>query len=109
AFTGVALASVYALRLFIRSMHNRLGPAVGARDIGLLDGAVLVPVVAAILFLALYPQLALHRSEGSVKAAVARAATLARSSPAGANRIARLPVGCGSTPAERGRVAVACD
>src|SRR6201985_3756139 len=26
AFTGVVLASVYALRLFIRTMHNRVGP-----------------------------------------------------------------------------------
>ena len=32
---------------------------------------MLVPVVAVILALALYPQLALHRSEGSVKTAVA--------------------------------------
>jgi NADH-quinone oxidoreductase subunit M len=71
AFTGVVMASVYALRLFIRSMHNRVGPRVQSRDIGLRDGAVLVPLVAVILFLALYPQFALHRSEGSVKAAVA--------------------------------------
>ena len=35
------------------------------------DGVVLVPLVAVIVFMALYPQLALHRSEGSVKAAVA--------------------------------------
>src|SRR5262249_55307471 len=28
AFTGVALASVYSLRLFIRAMHNRVGPHV---------------------------------------------------------------------------------
>ena len=34
-----------------------------------------MPLVAVIVFLALYPQLALHRSEGSVKAAVARAQT----------------------------------
>jgi NADH-quinone oxidoreductase subunit M len=73
AFTGVVLASVYALRLFIRSMHNRSGRTVSSRDIGLLDGAVLVPLVAVILFLAVYPQFALHRSEGSVKGAVARA------------------------------------
>ena len=26
AFTGVVMASVYALRLFIRAMHNRVGP-----------------------------------------------------------------------------------
>jgi hypothetical protein len=34
---------------------------------------VLVPIVLVILFLAVYPQLALHRSESSVKAAVAPA------------------------------------
>jgi NADH-quinone oxidoreductase subunit M len=74
AFSGVVLASVYALRLLIRAMHNRVGPQVRSYDIKLLDGAVLVPLVAVIVFLALYPQLALHRSEGSVKAAVAQAA-----------------------------------
>jgi NADH-quinone oxidoreductase subunit M len=73
AFTGVVLASVYALRLFIRAMHNRVGKDVQSRDIGLRDGLVLVPVIAVILFMALYPQLALHRSEGSVKTAVASA------------------------------------
>ena len=72
AFSGVVLASVYALRLFIRSMHNREGPRVSSRDIGLADGVVLAPLIAVILFLALYPQLALHRSESAVKASVAR-------------------------------------
>ncbi|HXA54367.1 MAG TPA: NADH-quinone oxidoreductase subunit M [Solirubrobacteraceae bacterium] len=76
AFSGVVMASVYALRLFIRAMHNRVREGVdrseiGQRELSLLDGAVLVPLVAVIVFLALYPQLALHRSEGSVKAAVA--------------------------------------
>jgi NADH-quinone oxidoreductase subunit M len=73
AFSGVVLASVYALRLFIRAMHNRVGPKVESREIGLMDGLVLAPLVAVIVFLALYPQFALHRSEGSVKAAVAPA------------------------------------
>jgi NADH-quinone oxidoreductase subunit M len=73
AFAGVVLASVYALRLFIRTMHNRVGPAVDSYDIGLRDGLVLAPLLAVIVFMALYPQLALHRSEGSVKAAVASA------------------------------------
>ena len=54
-------------------MHNRVGPGVDSREITLSDGAVLVPLVAVILFLALYPQLALHRSERSVKVAVASA------------------------------------
>ncbi len=73
AFTGVVMASVYALRLFIRAVHNRPGPKVESREISLGDGVVLVPIVAVILFLALYPQLALHRSERSVKGAVAAA------------------------------------
>jgi NADH-quinone oxidoreductase subunit M len=78
AFTGVVMASVYALRLFIRAMHNRVGKSVeeaeiGQRDIGLLDRVVLIPAVAVILFFAVYPQLALRRGEGSVKAAVAPA------------------------------------
>jgi NADH-quinone oxidoreductase subunit M len=72
AFAGVVMASFYALRLFIGAMHNRVGVGVGSRDIRLLDGAVLVPLLAVIVFLALYPQLALNRSEGSVKAAVAK-------------------------------------
>jgi NADH-quinone oxidoreductase subunit M len=77
AFSGVVMASVYALRLFIRAMHNRVGSGVQSREISWRDGAVLVPLVLVILFLALYPQLALHRSEGSVKAAVFEAQGLA--------------------------------
>jgi NADH-quinone oxidoreductase subunit M len=71
AFSGVVAASVYALRLFIRAMHNRVGAGVQSRELTLLDGLVLVPLVAVILFFAVYPQLALTRSEGSVKASVA--------------------------------------
>jgi NADH-quinone oxidoreductase subunit M len=73
AFAGVVMASVYALRLFIRAMHNRVGTHVDSREITVRDGAVLVPLLAVIVFMALYPQLALHRSEGSVKTAVAAA------------------------------------
>jgi NADH-quinone oxidoreductase subunit M len=71
AFSGVVMASVYALRLFIRAMHNRVGSGVQSREISMRDGAVLVPLVGVILLLALYPQFALHRSESSVKASVA--------------------------------------
>jgi NADH-quinone oxidoreductase subunit M len=83
AFSGVVMAGVYALRMFIRSMHNRVGPRVdrseiGQRELTRWDAAVLVPLVAAILLFAVYPQLALQRSEGSVKAAVASAQALSR-------------------------------
>ncbi len=73
AFSGVVMASVYALRLFIGAMHNRVGPGVQSRELTLRDGLVLVPLVAVIVFFAVYPQLALTRSEGSVKASVASA------------------------------------
>jgi len=74
ASTGVVMASVYALRLFIRAMHNRVGARVDSRELTLREGAVLVPLLAVILFMAIYPQLALSRSEASVKASVARVA-----------------------------------
>jgi NADH-quinone oxidoreductase subunit M len=61
AFTGVALASVYMLRAFIRMTHNRVGPQVESREISAAGSLVLVPLVAVILFLAVYPQFALKR------------------------------------------------
>jgi NADH-quinone oxidoreductase subunit M len=76
AFTGVVLASVYTLRLFIRAMHNRVGPRVTPREISFTDGLVLAPLVALIVAFALYPQLALHKSEGSVKASIRDAKAL---------------------------------
>ena len=73
AFSGVVMASVYALRVYIRTMHNRLGPKSQSRELRLADGAVLAPLLLVILFFALYPQLALHRSQRSATAAVAAA------------------------------------
>ncbi|HEY8582709.1 MAG TPA: NADH-quinone oxidoreductase subunit M, partial [Capillimicrobium sp.] len=70
AFTGVALAAVYTLRMFIRAMHNRVGRDVQSRELALGDAVVLVPLVAVILFFAVYPQLALERSEPAVVTAV---------------------------------------
>jgi NADH-quinone oxidoreductase subunit M len=102
AFAGVVMASVYALRLFIRSMHNREGARVSSREMTLLDGAVLVPLVAVIVFLALYPQLALHRSEGSVRAALAQLRTPAVVS-AGAARADAAVLRASASPASAAR------
>jgi NADH-quinone oxidoreductase subunit M len=66
AFTGVALASVYTLRLFIRAMHNRLPATAESREMSFADGLVLVPLVAVILFLAVYPQFVLKRTQTDV-------------------------------------------
>jgi NADH-quinone oxidoreductase subunit M len=70
AFTGVAMASVYMLRMFIRAMHNRLRAESGSYDIGVRDGLVLVPLVLVILAFAVYPQPALKDSEASVERVV---------------------------------------
>jgi NADH-quinone oxidoreductase subunit M len=72
ASVGVVLASIYALRMYIRSMHNRVGAKVTTFDLRLADGAVLVPLVLVILAFAVYPQKALESGEKAVKAAVAR-------------------------------------
>jgi NADH-quinone oxidoreductase subunit M len=72
-FSGVVMASVYALRMFIRAMHNRVGPQVASREMSVLDGLVLVPLVILILAFALYPQLALNKGEGAVVRSIAPA------------------------------------
>ena len=81
AFAGVIMASVYALRLFIRTMHNRVGAKVKTRELTWADGLVLAPLVAALLYLAFYPQGALRRSEGSVKSSLAATQTALISTP----------------------------
>jgi NADH-quinone oxidoreductase subunit M len=74
ASTGVVLASVYALRMYIRSMHNRVGPKVSSFEISVRDGLVLVPLVAAIVAFAVYPQAALNAGEQGIKSTVAAVA-----------------------------------
>jgi NADH-quinone oxidoreductase subunit M len=69
ASTGVVLASVYALRMYIRAMHNRQGPAVTSFEMSLRDGLVIVPLVLVIVAFALFPQRALDAGEPAVQAA----------------------------------------
>lgn len=57
---GVALASVYMIRFFQRTMHNR-GREDASREIGLAEGALLVPVVVVLLAVSLYPQYMVKR------------------------------------------------
>jgi NADH-quinone oxidoreductase subunit M len=81
AFTGVAMASVYMLRMFIRAVHNRLGPGVRSFDIGVRDGLVLVPLVLVILAFAVYPQQALEHSEATVQRVVGGPQAVAEAAP----------------------------
>jgi NADH-quinone oxidoreductase subunit M len=71
ASLGVILASVYALRFYIRSMHNRAGPSVSSFELRWADGLVLVPLVLVILAFAIYPQRALESGRQAVKSTVA--------------------------------------
>ena len=71
AVSGVAMAAFYALRLYQRTMHNRLAEGVESREIGLRDGVVLAPLVLCIVALAVYPQLILKRTDPSANRAVA--------------------------------------
>jgi len=71
AFLGVVGAAVYALRVFIGAMHNRVAPNVASREAQLPDLVALVPLLAVILVLAFYPQFLLRRSEPTVNTTVA--------------------------------------
>jgi NADH-quinone oxidoreductase subunit M len=73
AFLGVVGASVYALRLFIRAMHNRQGPRVRSFELSIGEAAAIVPLIGVILALAFYPQFGLHRSQATIDRTVAAA------------------------------------
>jgi NADH-quinone oxidoreductase subunit M len=77
ASAGVALAAVYMIRLYQRSMHNPVGNEVASREMSLRDGLVLVPLVVVILGLSVYPQLILDRSEDATEAKIAPATEVA--------------------------------
>jgi len=78
ASLGVVGAAAYALRLYIGAMHNRVGPAVVSREIGVGDALAIVPVIAIIVVLAFYPQFGLSRSERAVRADIIPAQTAQR-------------------------------
>jgi len=82
AAVGVVGAAVYALRLYIRSMHNRVGPKVTSFEISVRDAVPIVGMVIVILVLAFYPQFGLQRSEPSLKASLAAARLQQHAGPA---------------------------
>ncbi len=81
ASTGIALAAFYALRLYQRTMHNRLPAGHESREIALREAVVIVPLIACVVGLALYPGLITKRGEPSVdRSLVALCAGQARTS-----------------------------
>jgi len=79
ATLGVVGAAVYALRLFITAMHNRVGGRVKSFELRRIEVIAIVPLIALILVLGFYPQFGLNKSQASVKAAIAPAALSHRS------------------------------
>jgi NADH-quinone oxidoreductase subunit M len=71
ASTGVVGAAAYALRLYIRSMHNRVGPRVSSFEIGIGDAGPVVGMLAVVLVLAFYPQFGLRRSQPTMQTTLA--------------------------------------
>jgi NADH-quinone oxidoreductase subunit M len=86
ASLGVVGAAVYALRLYIRSMHNRVGGGVTSWEIRMPEAITIVPIIGVILVLAFYPQFGLRRSEPSLKASIAAAEFQQRSGSYEASR-----------------------
>jgi NADH-quinone oxidoreductase subunit M len=77
ASAGVALAAVYMIRVFQRSMHNRAPADVVQREAGRLEIGVIAPVVAVIVALGIYPQLLLGRTQDATVSKVRKAGELA--------------------------------
>jgi NADH-quinone oxidoreductase subunit M len=82
ASAGVALAAVYMIRLYQRSMHNRLAPGVESRDLTRGEVVAIAPLVAVIVALGVYPNFVVRRTESStVTTAHSASAVQARSGP----------------------------
>lgn len=74
ASLGVALAAVYALRLFIRGSHNRVGPTIEPREGTRVELALMAVPVVLIVALALHPQQTVDAADHATTRAVQRAA-----------------------------------
>jgi NADH-quinone oxidoreductase subunit M len=73
AGVGVVLAAVYMIRVFQRTMHNRVGPVVQSREVDGLNLAAIAPLVAVVVALGLYPSFVVERSEEATTAAIEQA------------------------------------
>jgi NADH-quinone oxidoreductase subunit M len=93
ATAGIVLAAFYALRLYQRSMHNRLPEGVTSREMSLRDGAVVAPLVACIVALALWPGLILERGEASVALVTCSDITAGEKGAPGESTIAAFAAG----------------
>ena len=86
ASLGVALASVYMIRMFQRSMHYRVGPKVESAEMGFGDFVAVAPLVAVVVALGVYPQFILGRTGPDTVAKVRAPAQVAAAEDARAAR-----------------------
>jgi NADH-quinone oxidoreductase subunit M len=63
ASVGVVLAAVYMIRLYQGTMHGRVGRVVESRDIDPVNLAAVVPLVAIVIALGVYPHFVVERTE----------------------------------------------
>jgi NADH-quinone oxidoreductase subunit M len=84
ASVGVALAAVYMIRIYQRSMHNRLAPGVESRDLTRAELAALAPLVAVIVALGVYPNFIVRRTERATVTRVQLAAYIEHAAASGA-------------------------
>jgi NADH-quinone oxidoreductase subunit M len=76
ASVGVALAAVYMIRLYQRTMHNPLGPGAESRDLTRGELGVIAPFVAVIVALGIYPHFVVDRTEDATVGKTKEAAIL---------------------------------
>jgi NADH-quinone oxidoreductase subunit M len=74
ASVGVVLAAVYMIRVFQRSMHNRVPEGVVPGELGALGFTVIAPLAAVVIALGVYPQVVLDRTDEATTARVHAAA-----------------------------------
>ena len=72
ASAGVVLAAVYMIRLYQGTMHGRAGGAVESREIDRVNLAAVVPLVAIVVALGVYPHFVVHRTEAGTSQSLGR-------------------------------------
>jgi NADH-quinone oxidoreductase subunit M len=65
ATVGIVLASVYMIRMYQRSMHNKVGPDVESFDARRSELGLIAPFVALIIFLGVYPNFVFTRTDAA--------------------------------------------
>ena len=77
ASAGIALAAVYMIRFYQRTMHNRLRTGVDSRDVRGVELVAIASIVVVIIGLGVYPQFVVERSERATVANVRQAEQVA--------------------------------